>query len=214
VRGGRCEECQGQGVRRVALHLLPDLTVPCPVCHGKRFTRATLEIRYRGLSIADVLDLSVQAARDTFENFPHLVRPLQALVDVGLGYLKLGQASSALSGGEAQRVKLAAELARTATGRTLFVLDEPTTGLHFGDVATLLGVLRRLTAPGNTVVVIEHHLDVIAAADWVIDLGPEAGAAGGRLIVAGTPADVAACPASVTGRYLAASVRGATEFRP
>ncbi len=208
VRGGRCEECQGQGVRRVALHLLPDLTVPCPVCHGKRFTRPTLEIRYRGLSIADVLDLSVQAARATFENIPHLVRPLQALVDVGLGYLKLGQASSALSGGEAQRVKLAAELARAATGRTLFVLDEPTTGLHFGDVAVLLGVLRRLTMPGNTVVVIEHHLDVIAAADWVIDLGPEAGAAGGRLIVAGTPADVAACLESITGRYLAMSGQG------
>jgi excinuclease ABC subunit A len=203
VRGGRCEECQGQGVLKVPLHFLPDLTVPCPVCRGRRFNPATLEVHYRGKSIADVLDLSVEAAREFFANFPAVVRPLQALVDVGLGYLTLGQPSGHLSGGEAQRVKLAAELARTATGRTLFLLDEPTTGLHFADVANLLGVFRRLVALGNTLVVIEHHLDVIAGADWVIDLGPDGGEAGGHLMMAGTPLGVAQCPASLTGQYLA-----------
>jgi excinuclease ABC subunit A len=202
VKGGRCEECQGQGVRKVALYFLPDLTVPCPVCRGKRFNRATLEVRFRGKSIADVLDLSAGEALELFANVPPLLRPLQALADVGLSYLTLGQPSSSLSGGEAQRVKLAAELARTATGRTLFLLDEPTTGLHFADVATLLGVLRRLVSPGNSVVVIEHNLDVIAAADWVIDLGPEGGAGGGRLLAAGPPAEVAASPDSITGRFL------------
>jgi excinuclease ABC subunit A len=202
VRGGRCEECRGQGVKHVVLHLLPDLTVPCPVCRGRRFNRATLEVRYRGLSIADVLALSVEAALDFFASFPALVRPLRALVDVGLGYLTLDQPSSHLSGGEAQRVKLAAELARTATGRTLFLLDEPTTGLHFVDVERLLGVLRRLVEPGNTVVVIEHNLDVIAAADWVIDLGPEGGEAGGYLVACGPPVEIARCPESITGQYL------------
>jgi excinuclease ABC subunit A len=209
VKGGRCEVCQGQGMRRVPLQFLPDLTVPCPACHGQRFNPATLALRYRGKSIAGVLDMSAAAALEFFANFPALVRPLQALVDVGLGYLTLGQPSSALSGGEAQRVKLAAELARTATGRTLFLLDEPTTGLHFTDVATLLGVLRRLVDAGNTLVVIEHHLDVIAAADWVIDLGPEGGAAGGNLVVAGPPAVVATCPTSITGRFLRQHPRGA-----
>src|SRR5262249_20063824 len=164
VRGGRCEECQGQGSLRVAMHFLPDLTVPCPLCRGKRFNRATLEVRYKGKSIADVLDLSVEAALDFFINFPALVRPLRALADVGLGYLTLGQPSGALSGGEAQRVKLAAELAKPTTGRTLLFLDEPTTGLHVADVANLIRVLRQLVAAGNTVVVIEHHLDLIAAA--------------------------------------------------
>ncbi|MCC6420171.1 MAG: excinuclease ABC subunit UvrA [Gemmataceae bacterium] len=202
VKGGRCEECQGQGVRKVALHLLPDLTVPCPVCRGRRFNRATLEVRCKGRSIADVLDLSVEAALAFFANVPSLARPLQALADVGLGYLTLGQPSNTLSGGEAQRVKLATELGRSATGRTLFLLDEPTTGLHFADVVTLLRVLRRLIEPGNSVVVIEHNLDVIAAADWILDLGPEGGAAGGQLLVAGPPEAVAACPASVTGRFL------------
>jgi excinuclease ABC subunit A len=202
VKGGRCEECQGQGVRKVALHFLPDLTVPCPACRGKRFNRATLEVRYRGKSIADVLDLSAGEALEFFVNVPGLTRPLQALADVGLGYLTLGQPSSSLSGGEAQRVKLAAELARTATGRTLFLLDEPTTGLHFADVATLLGVLRRLADLGNSMVIIEHNLDVIAAADWVIDLGPEGGAGGGELLAAGPPREVAACARSVTGGFL------------
>jgi excinuclease ABC subunit A len=202
VRGGRCEPCRGQGVQRVALHLLPDLTVPCPVCRGRRFNPATLEILYRGKSIADVLALPVEAALEFFASFPTLVRPLQALVEIGLGYLTLDQPSSHLSGGEAQRVKLAAELARTATGRTLFLLDEPTTGLHFADVDRLLGVLRRLAEPGNTLVVIEHNLDVITSADWVIDLGPEGGAAGGYLVAAGPPADIAGCLPSITGQYL------------
>jgi excinuclease ABC subunit A len=205
VRGGRCEECQGQGVKKVALHFLPDLTVPCPVCRGKRFNRATLQVRYRDRSIADVLDMSVEEALGFFANFPAAVRPLRALADVGLGYLTLGQPSSHLSGGEAQRVKLAAELARTATGRTLFLLDEPTTGLHFADVDNLIGVLRRLVEPGNTLVVIEHHLAVIAAADWVIDLGPEGGAAGGRLVFAGPPDELARHPESITGQYLSRS---------
>jgi excinuclease ABC subunit A len=202
VRGGRCEECQGQGVRKVALYFLPDLTVPCPVCRGKRFNRATLEVRYRGKSVADVLEMSAGEALEFFANVPPLVRPLQALADVGLGYLTLGQPSGSLSGGEAQRVKLAAELARAATGRTLFLLDEPTTGLHFADVATLLGVLRRLVSLGNSMVIVEHNLDVIAAADWVIDLGPEGGAGGGRLLAAGPPAAVASSPESVTGEFL------------
>jgi excinuclease ABC subunit A len=203
VRGGRCEACQGRGVRKVALHFLPDLTVPCAVCRGRRYNSATLAIRYKGKSIADVLDLSAADALAFFENVPALVPPLRALVDVGLGYLTLGQPSRALSGGEAQRVKLAAELARTATGQTLFVLDEPTTGLHFADVANLLGVLRQLVDKGNTLVVIEHNLDVIAVADWVIDLGPDGGAGGGYLLAMGAPAQIAAFPASITGAFLA-----------
>jgi excinuclease ABC subunit A len=207
VRGGRCEECQGRGWRRVALHFLPDLSVPCPVCHGKRFNPATLAIRFKGKSIADVLDLSAADALAFFENVPALVRPLTALVEVGLGYLTLGQPSATLSGGEAQRVKLAAELARTATGKTLFLLDEPTTGLHFTDVANLLGVLRKLVDRGNTLVVIEHHLDVIAAADWVIDLGPDGGAGGGHLLAEGPPAEMAETEASITGRYLLAAMQ-------
>jgi excinuclease ABC subunit A len=202
-RSGRCEACQGRGATKVALHFLSDLTVPCPVCRGKRFNPATLAIRYKGKSIAEVLDFSAAEALAFFANVPALVPPLQALVDVGLGYLTLGQPSSTLSGGEAQRVKLAAELARPATGRTLFVLDEPTTGLHFADVANLLRVLRQLVDKGNTLVVIEHNLDVIAAADWVIDLGPDGGAGGGYLLAAGTPAAIAASPASVTGAFLA-----------
>jgi len=208
VKGGRCEECQGQGFLRVALQFLPDLTVSCPVCHGRRFNRTTLDITYKGKTIADMLDLPAAEARDFFANIPSLVRPLDALVDVGLGYLTLGQPSLALSGGEAQRVKLATELARTATGRTLFFLDEPTTGLHFADIANLLRVLNRLVDAGNTLVVIEHRLDVIAAADWVIDLGPEGGAAGGYLVCSGAPEMLAACPDSITGKFLADRYRG------
>lgn len=204
AKGGRCEECQGQGSLRVALQFLPDLSVPCPLCRGKRFNRGTLEVTYRGRSIADVLDMSAAEAREFFENIPALVRPLDALVEVGLGYIALGQPSGALSGGEAQRVKLAAELARHATGKTLYLLDEPTTGLHFSDVANLLRVLRGLVEAGNTLVVIEHHLDIIAAADWVIDLGPEGGDAGGHVLVMGSPEDVACSIKSVTGTFLAA----------
>jgi excinuclease ABC subunit A len=206
VRGGRCEECQGQGSLRIALQLLPDLRVPCPACQGLRFNRATLEVLYRGRSIADVLAMSIEEALTFFANLPALRKGLQALTDVGLGYLALGQPASTLSGGEAQRIKLATELARTATGRTLYLLDEPTTGLHFVDVARLVRIFRQLTATGNTVIVIEHQPDLIAAADWVIDLGPEGGASGGHLLAAGTPVEITNCPASSTGRYLRSHV--------
>jgi excinuclease ABC subunit A len=202
TRGGRCEECQGRGELQPGGAWLPDLRVPCHACHGRRFNPATLEILYRGKSIADVLDMTVAEALAFFVNLPALQKSLRPLADVGLGYLTLGQPSSTLSGGEAQRVKLATELARSATGRTLYLLDEPTTGLHLSDVANLVRVLRQLVSAGNTVVVIEHHLDVIAAADWVLDLGPDAGAAGGRLVFAGPPGELAGCAASITGHYL------------
>lgn len=202
VKGGRCEHCQGQGVEKIEMNFLPDLHVPCPVCEGARFNRQTLEVRYRGLNIAEVLDLGVEQACDFFENYPAIVRMLDCLRDVGLGYVSLGQSSTTLSGGEAQRIKLAAELGRPSTGHTLYLLDEPTTGLHFEDVRRLLGVLNRLVDLGNTVIVIEHHLDVIKSADWLIDLGPEGGAAGGQIIAAGTPEEVAAVEASHTGACL------------
>jgi excinuclease ABC subunit A len=204
VKGGRCEECQGQGIVRVELAFMPDLRVICPACQGKRFNAATLEVRYRGLSIAEVLDLPIEAAGDFFANIPMLQGGLQALNEVGLGYLALGQPANTLFGGEAQRVKLAAELAKSSSGKTLYLFDEPTTGLHFVDVARLIRVFRRLVDAGNTIVVIEHHLDMIAASDWVIDLGPEGGASGGEVVCAGTPRDIAACPRSITGRYLQA----------
>jgi excinuclease ABC subunit A len=203
VKGGRCEACQGDGELRVEMHFLPDLFVPCEVCRGRRYGRETLEVRYKGRSIADVLALSVEEALPLFENFEAVRRPLQTLHDVGLDYLHLGQAATTLSGGEAQRIKLARELGRRDTGRTLYLLDEPTTGLHFADVERLLGVLQRLVDLGNTVVVIEHQLDVIRNADWVIDLGPEGGAGGGRIVAEGPPERVAAAQDSHTGRALA-----------
>ena len=204
VKGGRCEGCEGDGAIRVEMQFLPDVFVPCEVCGGRRYDRDTLAIRYRGRSIADVLELTVEEAASLFESVPVVARPLQALLDVGLGYVRLGQSATTLSGGEAQRMKLAKELARRATGRTLYLLDEPTTGLHFVDVERLLELLRRLVERGNTVVVIEHHLDVIRNADHVIDLGPEGGAAGGEIVAAGTPEEIARCDRSHTGRALAA----------
>ena len=203
VRGGRCEACQGDGVIKVEMHFLPDVYVPCDVCRGRRYNRETLEILYRGRSIHDVLEMTVEDALAFFQSIPAVQPKLQTLVDVGLAYLRLGQNATTLSGGEAQRVKLARELAKRATGRTLYVLDEPTTGLHFHDVAQLLEVLHRLRDEGNTVVVIEHNLDVIKTADWIIDLGPEGGEGGGRIVACGTPEDLAAHADSHTGRYLA-----------
>ena len=209
VKGGRCEACQGDGVMRVEMHFLPDVYVPCDVCRGKRYNRETLEILYRGRSIHDVLEMTVEDAAKFFQNIPAVQPKLQTLLDVGLGYLRLGQNATTLSGGEAQRVKLARELAKRATGRTLYVLDEPTTGLHFHDVAQLLGVLQRLRDEGNTIVVIEHNLDVIKTADWIIDLGPEGGSGGGEIIACGTPEQVAKIKASHTGRYLAPLLKAA-----
>jgi excinuclease ABC subunit A len=202
VKGGRCEACEGDGVKRVEMHFLPDVYVPCEVCQGKRFNEATLQVKYNGLSIADVLDLTVDEALSLFKNHPQVKRALETLADVGLGYIALGQSSPTLSGGEAQRVKLSRELSKRSTGRTLYILDEPTTGLHFEDIKKLLLVLDRLVQAGNTVVVIEHNLDVIKTADHVIDVGPEGGDAGGRIVATGTPEQVAAIPESYTGRYL------------
>jgi excinuclease ABC subunit A len=203
-KGGRCEECQGQGMQKIEMNFLPDLYVPCPVCRGARFNRQTLEVRFKGKTIADVLEMPVDEAVAFFENFAGLTRLLTCFADVGLGYLKLGQPSTTISGGEAQRIKLATELARQATGNTLYLLDEPTTGLHFEDVKQLLLVLSRLVDLGNTVIVIEHHLDVIKSADWIIDLGPDGGEHGGRIVAEGTPEEVAQVAESATGRYLRA----------
>jgi excinuclease ABC subunit A len=202
VKGGRCESCHGDGTLRIEMHFLPDVYVPCEVCKGRRYNRETLEVRYRGLTVADVLDLSVEQALAFFENLPTIASHLQTLVDVGLGYVRLGQPATTLSGGEAQRVKLASELRKRSTGRTVYILDEPTTGLHFEDVRRLLDVLHRLVDKGNTVIVIEHDLDVVKTADHVIDLGPEGGSGGGRIVVAGTPEEVAVHAASHTGAHL------------
>ena len=202
VKGGRCEACQGHGRRRVEMHFLADVWVTCNVCKGSRFNRETLQIRYKGKNIADVLDMDVSEALEFFSAVPKVQRILQTLADVGLGYIKLGQSATTLSGGEAQRVKLAKELARVATGDTVYILDEPTTGLHFSDIQNLLDVLHLLTDAGNTVIVIEHNLDVIKTADWVIDLGPEGGDAGGRIVAEGTPEEVARVAESHTGRFL------------
>ncbi len=202
VKGGRCEECQGQGTKRLEMSFLPDLFVTCPVCQGQRFNRQTLAVRFKGLSIADVLALPIEEALPFFENHPAIHRVLASLDDVGLGYLSLGQSSTTLSGGESQRVKLATELARTDTGQTLYLLDEPTTGLHFDDIRLLLGVLQRLVDKGNTVIVIEHNLDVLKSCDWLIDLGPDGGSRGGQIVAAGTPEDLAALEGNATGCFL------------
>lgn len=203
VKGGRCEACQGDGVVKVEMHFLPDVYVSCDICHGKRYNRETLEVRYKGKNISEVLDMTIEDAREFFDAVPAIARKLQMLVEVGLSYICLGQAATTLSGGEAQRVKLARELSKRDTGQTLYILDEPTTGLHFEDIKQLLAVLHRLRDQGNTIVVIEHNLDVIKTADWVVDLGPEGGDGGGQIIAEGTPEQVAANPASYTGRYLA-----------
>jgi excinuclease ABC subunit A len=203
VKGGRCEACQGDGVIAIEMHFLPNVYVTCEQCKGRRYNRETLEIKYRGKSVADVLELTVDQALPLLENFPPIGNKLRTLQDVGLGYIKLGQSATTLSGGEAQRVKLSKELSRRGTGRTLYILDEPTTGLHFEDTHKLLDVLNKLVDQGNTVVIIEHNLDVIKSADYVIDLGPEGGGAGGRIVAAGTPEAVARSRESFTGRFLA-----------
>jgi excinuclease ABC subunit A len=202
VKGGRCENCQGDGIIKIEMHFLPDVYVPCEVCHGKRYNRETMEVRWKGKSIADVLEMSVAEAREFFESMPSIARKLATLEEVGLGYIHLGQQATTLSGGEAQRVKLATELSRVATGRTIYILDEPTTGLHFHDIKLLLKVLHTLVDRGNTVLVIEHNLDVIKTADWIIDLGPEGGERGGEILIAGTPEEVSKHKLSHTGRYL------------
>ncbi|MGL4207418.1 MAG: ATP-binding cassette domain-containing protein, partial [Aeromonadaceae bacterium] len=202
VKGGRCEACQGDGVIKVEMHFLPDVYVPCDVCKGKRYNRETLEVKYKGKSIHEVLEMTVEEARAFFDAVPALARKLQTLMDVGLSYITLGQSATTLSGGEAQRVKLSRELSRRDTGQTLYILDEPTTGLHFHDIQQLLKVLHQLRDNGNTIVIIEHNLDVVKTADWVVDLGPEGGSGGGQILVTGTPEQVAKCEASHTARFL------------
>jgi len=202
VKGGRCENCQGDGIIQIEMQFLPDVYVPCEVCHGTRYSREVQEVKFRGHSISDVLDMTVDEALEVFENVPTIKTKLRTLHDVGLGYIRLGQPATQLSGGEAQRVKLSSELSRRDTGRTLYLLDEPTTGLHYADVERLLAVLHRLVDHGNTVVVIEHNLDVLKTADWVIDLGPEGGEKGGYVIAEGTPEQLATKTASATGQYL------------
>ena len=202
VKGGRCEACSGDGITKIEMHFLPDVYVPCEVCHGKRYNRETLEVHYKGKSIADVLDMTVEEALTFFENVPKIRTKMQTLYDVGLGYIKLGQPSTELSGGEAQRIKLATELSRKSTGKTFYILDEPTTGLHFDDVNRLLVMLQGLVEGGNSVLVIEHNLDVIKTADYIIDLGPEGGDKGGKVIAVGTPEEVAKVPQSYTGQFL------------
>jgi excinuclease ABC subunit A len=208
VKGGRCEACQGDGVIKVEMHFLPDVYVPCDVCRGKRYNRETLEIRYKGRNIHEVLNMTVEDASEFLRNVPVVAKKLGTLMDVGLSYIRLGQNATTLSGGEAQRVKLAKELSKRDTGSTLYILDEPTTGLHFHDIEQLLTVLHRLRDKGNTVVVIEHNLDVIKTADWIVDLGPEGGDGGGQVIATGTPEDVADTKASFTGQYLQALLNG------
>ena len=206
VKGGRCEACGGNGYKTIEMNFLPDVMVPCEVCHGKRYNRETLEVRYKGKSIADVLDMTINQAVEFFANVPSILQKIKTLQDVGLGYIKLGQPSTTLSGGESQRVKLATELSKRDTGRTLYILDEPTTGLHFEDIRILMDVLERIVDRGNTVIVIEHNLDVIKLADHIIDMGPEGGRGGGRLLVAGTPEEVAKSDEGYTARFLKAEL--------
>jgi len=202
VKGGRCEECKGDGMKCIEMHFLPDTYVECQVCHGRRFNRETLEVVYKGKSIADVLDLTIDEACEFFSAQPNICHKITTLRDVGLGYLTLGQSATTLSGGEAQRVKLAKELSKRATGKTVYILDEPTTGLHFEDIRKLLEVLQALVNTGNTVIVIEHNLDVIKSADYIIDMGPEGGEHGGQVVATGTPEKVAKDKGSVTGRFI------------
>ena len=202
VKGGRCEACSGDGIIKIEMHFLPDVYVPCEVCGGKRYNRETLDVKYKGKSIYDVLNMTVEEALKFFENVPSISRKIATLYDVGLSYIRLGQPSTELSGGEAQRIKLATELSKRGTGKTIYLLDEPTTGLHFADVHKLIEILRKLSEGGNTVVVIEHNLDVIKTADYIIDIGPEGGDKGGTVIAQGTPEEVAANPVSYTGQYV------------
>lgn len=202
VKGGRCESCRGDGVLKIEMHFLPDVYVPCEICKGKRYNRETLEVKYKGKSIADILQMNIEEAVEFFKAIPKIHRKLETLLEVGLGYIRMGQPATTLSGGEAQRVKLASELSKRSTGSTLYILDEPTTGLHFEDVRRLLAVLHRLVDQGNTVLVIEHNLDVIKTADWVIDLGPEGGNGGGEIIATGTPETIATIERSHTGKFL------------
>jgi excinuclease ABC subunit A len=209
VKGGRCETCQGAGMKLIEMNFLPDVQVPCEECNGKRYNRETLEVRYRGKSISDVLDMSIEDAVAFFEPIPAIYRKIKTLQEVGLGYIRLGQSSTTLSGGEAQRVKLATELSKKDTGNTFYILDEPTTGLHFEDINVLLGVLNRLVDHGNTILVIEHNLDVIKVADWVIDLGPEGGSGGGQILFEGSPEDLIKVRNSHTGKFLALEMAAA-----
>ncbi len=202
VKGGRCEACSGDGILKIEMHFLPDVYVPCEVCHGKRYNRETLEVKYKGKNIYDVLDMTVEEALAFFEHVPFIRRKIETLYDVGLSYIKLGQPSTTLSGGEAQRIKLATELSRRSTGKTVYILDEPTTGLHFADVHKLTEILNRLAEGGNTVIVIEHNLDVIKTADYIIDMGPEGGDGGGTVVAQGTPEEVAEVSSSYTGHYV------------
>src|ERR1019366_872971 len=211
VKGGRCEACQGDGVIQIEMHFLPDVYVQCDVCKGKRYDRETLEVKYRGESISDVLDMTIEAGADLFKAVPSIAEKLDTLKRVGLGYISIGQQATTLSGGEAQRVKLSKELSRRATGRTLYILDEPTTGLHFHDVKKLMEVLQELVDNGNTVVVIEHNLEVIKIADWIIDLGPEGGDGGGEIVASGTPEEVVKNPRSYTGQYLKPLLKNAAK---
>ena len=202
VKGGRCEACSGDGIIKIEMHFLPDVYVPCEVCGGKRYNRETLEVKYKGKSIYDVLNMTVEEACDFFSNIPSISRKMETLRDVGLGYIRLGQPSTELSGGEAQRIKLAAELSKRSTGKTIYILDEPTTGLHFADVHKLVDILARLTEGGNTVIVIEHNLEVIKTADYIIDMGPEGGSGGGTVVATGTPEEICEVEESYTGQYL------------